>query len=52
MKPVTVSLLNICNTLKLSGLFVCPGELARFFRAWGKEKIAGLWFVRGEQYPG
>ena len=26
--------------------------LAKFFSAWGTEKIAGLWFARGNQYPG
>ena len=24
----------------------------KFFSAWGTEKIAGLWFVRVDQYPG
>ena len=28
-------LLNIRNTLKLSGLFVCQGDLLKFFSVWG-----------------
>ena len=32
-------LLNICNVLELSELFVCPGGLAKFFSAWGDKKL-------------
>ena len=28
------------------------GGLAKFFSAWRTEKIAGLWFARGDQYLG
>ena len=41
--------------LELSGLFVCPGGLIKFFSAWkegGGQKDAGLWFARVDQYPG
>ena len=40
-------LLNMCNTLEFSGLFVCLRWIVKFFSAWGTEKIAGLWFARG-----
>ena len=42
----------MCNTLELSVLFVSFGGLSKCFSAWGTEKIAGLWFARGNQYPG
>ena len=38
----------MCNILELSGLFVCLGRLDKFSGTWGREKIAGLWFARGE----
>ena len=28
------------------------GGLVKFLSAWVTEKIAGLWFARGNQYPG
>ena len=31
---ISVFLLNMCNMLELSGLFVCPGGLNKFFSAW------------------
>ena len=34
------------NTLELSGIPVCLGELIKFFSAWGTEEIAGFWFAR------
>ena len=37
-------LLSMCNTLKLSGLFV---SLIIFFSIWGTGKISRLWFARG-----
>ena len=37
-------LLSMCNTLKLSGLFV---SLINFFSIWGTGKISRLWFARG-----
>ena len=37
-------LLSMCNTLKLSGLFVC---LINFFSIWGTGKVSRLWFARG-----
>ena len=37
--------------LELSRLFVCLGGLAKFFSAWGAEKIAGLWFALGGLVP-
>ena len=40
------------HVLYLSCLFVSPGGLADFFSAWGREKITGLWFARGDQHPG
>ena len=33
--------------LELAGSFVCQGGLVHFFSAWGRQKIAGLWFARG-----
>ena len=45
-----VLFLNICNTLELSGL-VCLEGLAKFFSAWGKERIAGLWLASGGSVP-
>ena len=38
---------NISNIPELSRLFVYLGVLVKFFRTWGAEKIAGLWFSRG-----
>ena len=32
--------------------FCLLGGLIKFFSACGKQKIAGLWFARGDQYPG
>ena len=55
LKSVKVLLLNICNTLELSGSFVCLGGIDKFFIAWrgGEvEKIAGFWFDRRYRYPG
>ena len=41
------------KVLELSGLFVCPGDLFRFsVPGGGIEETAGLWFSRGDQYPG
>ena len=37
-------LLSMCNTLKLSGLFVC---LINFFSIWGTGKVSRFWFARG-----
>ena len=47
-------LLNMFKVLELSGLFVCPGDLFRFSvpGGGGIEETAGLWFSRGDQYPG
>ena len=46
LKSVLV-LLNMCNILELSGVFVYQGELAKIFNAWvGQKKNAGLWFAR------
>ena len=42
----------MCNTLELSGLFICSEGLVKFFIAWGDKKIAGSWFATGDQYPG
>ena len=39
------------NILELSRLFVCLGELVKFFSAWWGG-ISGLWFARGDQYAG
>ena len=49
-----VLLLNMCNTSELSGLFVCLERLIEVFQSLGRgtEKIAGLWFAIGDQYPG
>ena len=33
LKSVEVLLLNMCNLLELSGLFVCLGVLVKFFSA-------------------
>ena len=44
-------LLNMFKVLELSGLLVCLGDL-RFSVPGGTEEIAGLWFARGDQYPG
>ena len=43
-----------------SGLFVSVRRLIKYFSAWGRgggaggetETIAGMWFARGDQYPG
>ena len=51
LKSVEVLLLNMCNLLELSGLLVCLGDLLSFSVSEGTEKIAGLWFARGDQYP-
>ena len=39
------------NTLELSELFVCLGQLIKFFSTSGDRKIAGLWFARGISTP-
>ena len=56
---ISVFLLNMCNMLELSGLLVCLGGL-NFLNAWeagrgagvGWTEVVGLWFARGDQYPG
>ena len=50
-------LLNICYTMKLSGLFVCQGDLLKFFSVWGVggrglKKLLCCGFLGREQYPG
>ena len=40
------------KVLELSGLFVCLGGLVKILSAWGTEEIGGLWFAKGDQYPG
>ena len=40
------------NLLELSDLFVCLGGLMKLSSTWEYKKIAGLWFARGDQYPG
>ena len=42
LKSAKVLLLNMCNILGLSGLFLCMVEFAKFFSTWRTEKIAGL----------
>ena len=32
--------------------FCLLGGLIKFSSACGRQKIAGLWFARGDQYPG
>ena len=39
-------LLNMSNTLELSGLFFALGNLLSFLVPRGLEKITGLWFAR------
>ena len=39
------------NTLELSELFVCLGQLIKFFSTSGDRKIPGLWFGRGISTP-
>ena len=52
LKLVKVLLLDMFKVLELSGLFVCLGGLVKILSAWGTEEIAGLWFAKGDQYPG
>ena len=40
------------KVLELLGIFVRLGGLVKILSAWGTEEIAGLWFTRGDQYPG
>ena len=45
----------MCNILKVSGHFVCPGGTLRFsvpFGGKGTEKIVALWFARGRDKEG
>ena len=53
---ISVIVLNMCNTLKLSVLFVCLGEVIKFFIAWGgggQKKYQGSGLLGGGgQYPG
>ena len=48
---ISVLLLNMCDTLKLSGLFVYLKGLNNFSVPGGTEKVAGLWFARGRSVP-
>ena len=48
---IQVLLFNMSDTLQLSELFVCFGQLIRFFSTSGDRKIAGLWFVWGISTP-
>ena len=45
-------MLNMFKVLELLGIFVRLGGLVKILSAWGTEEIAGLWFARGDQYPG
>ena len=46
LKSVLV-LLNMCNILELSGLFVYQGELVKIsMPGWDRKKNARLWFAR------
>ena len=47
LNSVLVLLLNMCNILELSGLFVYQRGLVHIFSIWETEKIDGLWFARG-----
>ena len=48
MKSVLVLLLNMCETLGLSELFVCLGELIKSFSVWGdRKKMLGSGLLRG-----
>ena len=38
LKSVLVLLLNMCNILEISELFVNQGELAKIFNAWVGQK--------------
>ena len=40
------------EVLGLSGLLSSMEDLLRFPVPGGTEEIAGLWFARGDQYPG
>ena len=44
-------LLNMCNTLELSGLFVCLRRLIRFFSAWGDCKKFWIVVCSGGSVP-
>ena len=53
LKLVLVLLLNMSSILELSELFVSYERLIKFFSAWGgQKKNSGLWYARGDQYPG
>ena len=48
MKSVLVLLLNMCEMLGLSELFVCLGELIKSFSVWGdRKKMLGSDLLRG-----
>ena len=46
LKSMQVLLLNMSNTLELSGLFFALGNFLSFSVPRGLEKITGLWFAR------
>ena len=51
---VGCSEISISVVVKYVGIiraFCLAGGL-KFSSAWGTEKIPGLWFARGNQYPG
>ena len=49
LKSVLVLLLNMCNILEISELFVNQGELAKIFNAWvgQKKKMLGCGLLHG-----
>ena len=50
-----ISISVIVKHVKQVGIiraFYLLGGLIKFFSAFGRQKIAGLWFARGDQYPG
>ena len=51
LKLVLVLLLYMCKILELPRLFVYLGDLLSFSVPERTEKIVGLWFARGGQYP-
>ena len=40
------------HNIRIIRAFVWLGGLVKFSSAWATEKIAGLWFARGDQYLG
>ena len=49
---ISRSVVKHVQSIGIIRAFVCLGGLVKILSAWGTEEIGGLWFAKGDQYPG